>query len=287
MEPHPIYRLAQRFPQLSIPLSSGARETPLYKELVLRGRKNDLPPAGYSLSDADELKGYPTPAGEAEVLFLRERADFERCVCALAYRCEPKTIPPSMGATTIRGLIDWGRIRARRAAYENAGGGAWQEEFRRFTADPDNYQATLILVSSGYYSAVPPEAVGLSTAEWRQRSLTIRTYHELTHFVCRRWYPGDIDPIRDEVIADAVGLLAAFGAYDPHKAKLFLGIEGESYRPGGRLENYVKDMPLDQAIRCADVWVRRVADTLAADRSEDPFWPLRPLMEADREEKRL
>ena len=46
-----------------------------------------------------------------------------------------------------------------------------------------------------------------------------------------------LDPVRDELIADAVGLYAAFGRFDPEKDKLFLGVRDGHYI-GGRLENY-------------------------------------------------
>ena len=54
-----------------------------------------------------------------------------------------------------------------------------------------------------------------------------------------------LDPVRDELIADAVGLYAAFGRFDPEKEKLFLGIRDGHYI-GGRLENYT-DAPDKQA----------------------------------------
>ena len=49
-----------------------------------------------------------------------------------------------------------------------------------------------------------------------------------------------LDPVRDELIADAVGLYAAFGRFDPEKEKLFLGVKGGRY-VGGRLENYTDE----------------------------------------------
>ncbi len=279
MTDHPLRLLAERFPQLYIPLNPGARESLQYKNMVLRGQESDRELRGFSFSETDKLTLWQTPAGPVEVLYLENRADFEHCVCALAYRCEPRPIPASMGATTLSGLNDWGRIRAHRAAYEEAGGKEWQKELRRFTADPANYRATLILVSRGCYSAVPSEMMNLPPAEWLDRSLTIRTYHELTHFVCRKWYPQDLDPIRDEVIADAIGLVAAFGTYDPRKAALFLGIESDTYRQGGRLENYQKEgQSLEEAINTARSWIRRAADILRDLHFDDYFAPIRFLM---------
>ena len=66
----------------------------------------------------------------------------------------------------------------------------------------------------------------------------IRKYHECTHFVCRRLYREKKDPVWDELVADAVGLYAAFGKYDISLAELFLGIKDGRYT-GGRLENYL------------------------------------------------
>lgn len=53
----------------------------------------------------------------------------------------------------------------------------------------------------------------LDEPAWIRASDDIRKYHELTHFVCRRLYPDLIDKVRDELIADAVGICAAFGEY--------------------------------------------------------------------------
>lgn len=271
-EAHPLRKLAKRYPQICLPVQEGVKDSLLYRSVVLRGKEIDPEPLGFSLSAQDTLQIYHTPAGNAEVLYLSERADFERAVCALAYRCEPKQLPRSMGATTIRGLINWEKIRAHRTVYEASGGTEWNEEFRHFTAIPENYRDTLILVSRGFYSAVLPEQIGLPPAEWREKSLQIRIYHELTHFVCRKRFPGDIDAIRDEVLADAVGIVAAFGTYCPELARLFLGIEGEAYRNGGRLGNYCADRSdLSETMTAAKDWTARVSAALTGCGHDDPF----------------
>jgi hypothetical protein len=58
--------------------------------------------------------------------------------------------------------------------------------------------------------------------------------------ICRRLYPDDIDPVRDELIADAVGLYAAFGRFEPETEVLFLGIRDGRYI-GGRLGHYTDE----------------------------------------------
>ena len=240
MSTHILKELSQRYPQLIIPLAYEAKDSAAYKNAVLRGQpvEGEL---NFSHSAEDCLTVYDTPAGCAEVLYLEKRDDFEHAVQALAYRCEPREIPASMGATTIRGLINWQKIHNHRDEYIASGHLDWNAEFRRFTSKKSNYLDSIILISNGYYSAVQPETIGLQSDLWREKSVVIRTWHELTHFVCRGLFPDDIDAVRDEVFADMIGLAAAFGNYDPYLAKVFLGIENDTYRQGGRLENYLSE----------------------------------------------
>ena len=54
----------------------------------------------------------------------------------------------------------------------------------------------------------------------------------------KQTWKEDISFVRDELIADCAGLIAAFGKFDSRLLRLFLGIENDKYRQGGRLENY-------------------------------------------------
>ena len=76
--------------------------------------------------------------------------------------------------------------------------------------------------------------------EWLSASHTIRKTHECTHFLCRRLFPELKDAVWDELVADAVGIAAAFGRFDPALEELFLGIDATAYT-GGRLGNYVAE----------------------------------------------
>ena len=145
------------------------------------------------------------------------------CRC-LGNKCEPVEIPDSTGAMALFGLNNWEKVRA----------------------GMDNYKDSFIILSSGNYSNVTNNdiyketngEIDLSEQEWIEKSIVIRKYHELTHFVMRKIYPDDISFIRDELIADCIGLIAAFNTFDIRLLKLFLGIEGNVYRQGGRLQNY-------------------------------------------------
>ena len=267
---HTLQNLPERFPQLKLPIRTGMRETPAYKAAVLSGEEvqEEVP---FIFGPGDSLTTAETPAGPAEILYLADRERFLRAYRALGYRCEPAEIQPSVGAAALRGLIDWGKIRDHKESYLAAGGEDWDEEFARFAADRNNYLSALILLSGGEYSHVPAEVVGLDRETWLDRSKTIRKYHELTHFVCRGLYPEKIDVILDEVLADLIGLVAAFGSYDTALARHFLGLENGVFRTGGRLSHYVTEEELPAAAARADALIDRYARELEGRETRDVF----------------
>ena len=91
----------------------------------------------------------------------------------------------------------------------------------------------------------------------------------------QRYYHSTKNEIHDEIIADFMGLTAAFGDYDPQKFLTFLGLEkvGE-YRKGGRLEIYLADTPLHghdfdllcDTIRAACQNIKKYYDCVSHDR---------------------
>ena len=240
-----VAELAAIYPQLY--LTPGEEGAMAYGPIVRQGK--DAP--SHSLdhfrgSALDSLTTEDTPAGPVQIITLGDRQDFETFLRIMAHRCVAKEIPVTQGASILDGVINWTKIRAHREAYLSGGGDVfgWQNEFKRFTADPRNFKDALIVLSIGPYSALPAADAGLSEEEWLTASQAIRKAHECTHFICRRLFPDQIDPIWDELVADAVGLYAAFGQYDPALAARFLGVTEQGYA-GGRLENYAGDDDLN------------------------------------------
>lgn len=220
---HCIEILACKYPQIYMPIKEGIKNTEEYKDIVLRGKKAPYE-ITFSKNPKDKLETIKTEIGDVEILSLRDRDDFIHAVRALGNKCEPVDVPDSTGAIAIFGLNNWDKVRA----------------------GLDDYKDSLIILSSGNYSNVDVNQVNevtnneykLSKEDWIDKSIEIRKFHELTHFIMRKKYPEDIKPIRDELIADALGLIGAFNKFDSRLLKLFLGIEGNVYRKGGRLENY-------------------------------------------------
>jgi hypothetical protein len=194
----------------------------------------------------------------------------------MAAKNGPKaTIPESQGAAMLT-VFNWPRIRAHLAAFPEEEQAA---EFKRFTSVKVNYTDMLVVLSRGPYSGVSASAMGLTEGEWLARSDTIRRYHELTHVICRRLYQEDVDSVRDELIADAVGLYAAFGRFDPETEKRFLGVKDGRY-VGGRLENYTDE--LEKLAGQVGAALDRIKQVIDAQPGAEPFTLIGALMDKQR-----
>lgn len=223
---HPIIILKKRFPQLMLPIKSEISKSDLYKKVVYEGQPvpSDKVDFMYTLSDQDKLSEEHFTCGDITILFLNERKDFISVVQKIAYRCEPITIPKSMGAITINGLNNWEKVKKHKNITDN-----------------NTYKDSLVILSKGFYSGLDASFTPYTQSEWMNISLFIRKYHELTHYLCRKKYFLLKNALLDEIFADCMGIVMAIGRYDDFLAMQFLGIEKETYKYGMRLENYISD----------------------------------------------
>ena len=172
---------------------------------------------------------HPTPVGRIPVIECESDKDFVHLQQSIVCRCEPRPVPDSRGATIIKNYNNWARINMRR-----------KDSTSSIPQDPALYRDYIILLSHRYYSNVAPQVFGLKSADWRRKSLVLRREHEVAHYMTQRYYHSAKNEIHDEIIADFMGLTAAFGDYDPIKFFTFLGLENyPEYREGGRLEIYL------------------------------------------------
>lgn len=284
-----LEHLASVYPQLYlVPGTPGCEET--YKDIVLRGKDAPGRDLSYFMTNGkDSLEIVETPAGPVPVLTLYVRQDYERFLTIIANHCKPEVIPATQGASALNGIINWQKIRAHEAAWmkerSEAGDSSpdWGEEFARFTSVRENYQDALIVLSAGPYSNVPGSRFGIAEDEWIRDSLIIRKYHECNHFYCRRKYRELIDAIWDEVVSDAIGIIAAFGKLDVEMEEAFLGISETGYE-GGRLENYTpKDETIHKIARKIHGVLLKIRDLQEESGITDPFL-LADLLEARKAE---
>ncbi len=265
--------LAESYPLLYLNPDEDTQES--YRRVVLRGEEPEKKSLSHYAGDAhDRDETVDTPAGPVRVVTLGNRRDFTLVLRGLmAAKMGPKAeIPDSQGAAMLT-VFNWPRIHAHVAAFPESEQAA---EFKRFTAVKENYVDMLIVLSRGPYSHVDAAAAGHSEEKWNALSDTVRGFQARTHVICRRLYPDDVEPIRDELIADAVGLYAAFGRFEPETEKLFLGIRDGRY-VGGRLENYTDEPEKLTGAVCAAL--ERIREAVEAQPGAKPFDLIPALME--------
>jgi len=113
----------------------------------------------------------------------------------------------------------------------------------------------------------------MSENEWREKS------HRICQTICQMpvyqqarviyaYLAKQGEVLLDELIADAVGLYAAFGHFDTKMEEQFLGIRDGQYI-GGRLGNYTDD-PDKTAVSVNDELARTKA-VIEAQTFKDPF----------------
>jgi hypothetical protein len=267
--------LRRHLVQLRFPVQAGMSDADAYRRATRRG---DFTAAeeftrGLELRrpDALDLTVPATMAGGVPVLVTGDRGDFVLLVQALTGRNEPIDVPDAMGACLVKGLNNWSRVAAYRAAWTRRTGesdeASWATAFQALIPQKALYQDRLIILSRGPYSATPAAATGLSEAEWLGQSLAIRREHELTHYFTYRVFGSMRSHVVDELVADFVGLVRGFGGYRADLALRFLGLEGfPSYRDGGRLEHYRGTLSDEAfaAVQALAVRAARNLETLSA-----------------------
>ncbi len=217
--------------ELRFPIAEGQLKNPA----VLAALKRMDYSGAWVPDDPEGVRLYllGTPVGRIPVIECRSDADFIRLRQSIRSRCEPVPVPDSQGADIIKNYNNWARVNMHR---ENGG----------IPKDPAMYRDYLILLSHRYYSGSAPNVASLDKQAWREKSMLIRREHEASHYMTQRYYHSAKNEIHDEIIADFMGLTAAFGEYDPTKFLAFIGLENyPDYRRGGRLELYLGGEPTE------------------------------------------
>lgn len=284
--------LRDRLVQLRFPIEAGISESPAYRAAIRRGVWPAPDSPGLVLTRPDELRLFfaETPVGRVPVILAASRPDFVALVRALGHLNEPRQILDSVGATIIGGFNNWDRIASLRRAWEAdpppGSPSTWAERWRELAREPSLYQDRFIVLSSGPYSSASAADVGLSEEEWTRCSIALRLEHECTHYFTRRALGAMRNRLIDELIADYMGIIAAIGHFRADWLLRFLGLEQyPTYRPGGRLEEYRGELPLDSgAFHLLCRAAQQCAHNLEAIDRLRPSWTRSPESSADQAE---
>ena len=103
----------------------------------------------------------------------------------------------------------------------------------------------IILLNRAPYSNVAADKLSLTADEWLIKSHVLRLRHESAHYETLRLFGGMKNHALDEILADALGQLAAFGNFDADRQRIFFGLDG--YKCTGRLQFYCQKVsPLER-----------------------------------------
>lgn len=129
------------------------------------------------------------------------------------------------------------------------------------------YRHRLLLLNRAPYSNIPAEALGLSTEDWMERSQRLRLRHECVHYETLRLLGGMRNHAMDEILADALGQIAAFGNFDADRQRLFFGLEKGRDTCIGRLSYYCQRVALKERPKVY-ACVNEVLDEVAGELKE-------------------
>lgn len=260
--------------QFQFPIKQGISQTPDYRQATRQGKLEEgmSLKTGLTFNQPERLSLilYETLAGLIPVIIADDRNDFITLVQALTKGNEPYLVPESMGACLVGNYNNWERIRQYKAQWIDrnpncCGETDWQLEFQHLILKKELYQDRFIILSTGNYSNVSAQQLGLTESQWLELSLTIRLEHECTHYITRRWFDSMQNNPYDELIADYRGIVAALGYYNVDWFLHFLGLESfPAYRSGGRLENYKGEPALSPgAFKILQKLLKTAAENLA------------------------
>ena len=105
---------------------------------------------------------------------------------------------------------------------------------------PELNNHRLILLGSAPYSNVPASDLGLDEDDWLERSTALRLAHECTHYETLRLFGDMKNHALDEIMADTMGQLAAFGSFSAQRQRLFFGLGPRGETCTGRLTFYCR-----------------------------------------------
>ena len=155
-----------------------------------------------------------TMGGTLPVIFTSNHEDFVMMEALLNGRENPRELPLTVNAFTIP---------------------AKNEKF---------YRHRVILLNEAPYSNVSADKLGLNADEWLNKSYKLRLRHESAHYETLRLFGGMKNNALDEIIADTLGQIAAFGNFSAARQRLFFGLHGD--RCDGRLQFYCQKVLKDE-----------------------------------------
>ncbi len=155
-----------------------------------------------------------TSGGKLPVITTADHVDFRQMVAILNGKDEVSDLPVTVNAFTINAKAE------------------------------QIYSNRVILLNYAPYSNVSAEKLNLSKEDWLKKSHLLRLRHESAHYETLRIFGGMRNHALDEILADCLGQIAAFGDFNADRQRLFFGLHGN--KCDGRLQFYCRNVILEE-----------------------------------------
>ena len=104
------------------------------------------------------------------------------------------------------------------------------------------YRHRVILLNAAPYSNISAEKLLLTPQDWLKKSYQIRLRHEAAHYETLRLLGSIKNHALDEILADCLGQIAAFGEFSAGSQRIFFGLSKGGAKCDGRLNFYCQNV---------------------------------------------
>ena len=149
-----------------------------------------------------------TLAGKLPVIDTTDHDDFEALSTFVSNKTEIRKLPMTVNAFTISTEIHGEKHR-------------------------------IIILNRAPYSNISSDRLKLNPNDWLEKSHQLRLRHESAHYETLRLFGSMKNHALDEILADALGQISAFGNFSASRQRIFFGLHGDN-SCDGRLNFYCK-----------------------------------------------
>ena len=182
--------------------------------------------------DAIKISFIQTLVGKLPTIFTENHDDFTALSSFLSNKSEIKKLPETVNAFTIP-------VKIR------------------------GIQHKIILLNRAPYSNISAENLNLTADDWLEKSQKIRIRHESAHYETLRLFGGMKNHALDEILADSLGQIAAFGNFSANRQKIFFGLKNDECN--GRLNFYVQKVFPDErkkVFRAVEIVLEKIEEEI-------------------------
>lgn len=104
----------------------------------------------------------------------------------------------------------------------------------------------ILLMNDAPYSSIAADKIDVPAGAWLEQSSKLRLRHECAHYESLRLFDGMRNHALDEIMADAMGQIAAFGEFSAERQRIFFGLQRETGCCDGRLTFYTRNVFPDE-----------------------------------------